>query len=129
MTQLRDGTAGSQPENEAVRSASETGTLVGGAAPGSSLREVPPGVSGVHRIRVARVARALTTVGALDDEVAEQILADFELAAFRNKPSARFTDAARSRAGTRAADRCARGRGTEAAPPARPRRRQLRYRR
>jgi len=40
-----------------------------------------------------------------------------------------FTDAARSRAGTRAAGSRARGLGTEAAPPARPRRRLLRYRR
>ena len=40
-----------------------------------------------------------------------------------------FTDAARSRAGAWAAGRCARGPGTEAAPPARPRCRQLRNRR
>jgi DNA-directed RNA polymerase specialized sigma24 family protein len=170
MTRLWDGTARSQPEDVAVRSASVTGTLAGGAAgpdalmasrggssadravtelyamqyrslvrlaallvrdvqtaeevvqdsfaamhggwqqlrdadadaalafmrqavvnrsrsvlrhrpvPGSSLRQVPPGVSGEHRARVARVARALIAVGALDGEVAEQILVDFELA-------------------------------------------------
>jgi len=33
-----------------------------------------------HRVRVARVAQALTAVGALDGEVADQILEDFELA-------------------------------------------------
>jgi hypothetical protein len=80
MTRLRDGAAGSQPDDAAVRSASVTGTVAGGAAPGSSLRQVPPGVPDERRARVARVARALTAVAALDDEVAAQILADFELA-------------------------------------------------
>jgi hypothetical protein len=35
---------------------------------------------GEHRARVGRVAQLLTAVGALDDEVADQILADFDLA-------------------------------------------------
>ena len=48
---------------------------------GSNLQQVPPGASGgEHRARVLRVAQALTAVGALDDEVADQILEDFELA-------------------------------------------------
>ena len=36
-------------------------------------------VPGLQRTRVARVARVLTAMGALDDEVADQILEDFEL--------------------------------------------------
>jgi hypothetical protein len=35
---------------------------------------------GERRARVGRVAQLLTAVGALDDEVAERILADFDLA-------------------------------------------------
>jgi hypothetical protein len=80
MTRLRDGAARNQPDDAAVRSASVTGTVAGGAAPGSSLRQVPPGVPDERRARVARVARVLTVVAALDDEVAAEILADFELA-------------------------------------------------
>jgi hypothetical protein len=51
-----------------------------GAVPGSGPQQVLPGVSGEQLARVARVARVLTAVGALDDEVAGQILGDFELA-------------------------------------------------
>jgi hypothetical protein len=51
-----------------------------GAVPGSGPQQVLPGVSGEQLTRVARVARVLTAVGALDDEVAGQILGDFELA-------------------------------------------------
>jgi Sigma-70 region 2 len=50
------------------------------AGPGSSPRQVLPGRSGEHLARVVRVTRILVAVGAVDDEVAGQILGDFELA-------------------------------------------------
>jgi DNA-directed RNA polymerase specialized sigma24 family protein len=50
------------------------------AVPGSGPQQVLPGVCGGHLDRVARVAQVLTAVGALDEEVADQILGDLELA-------------------------------------------------
>jgi DNA-directed RNA polymerase specialized sigma24 family protein len=47
--------------------------------PGSGLRHVLSGGSGEHLARVARVAQVLTAVGALDEEVADQILGELEL--------------------------------------------------
>ena len=83
-----------------------------GPVPGSSPQQVRAGGSGGHPVRVARaaqlltavnrraqyhvlrvirVAQVLTSVGALDDRVADQILADFELAmAIRQAASPRW---------------------------------------
>jgi DNA-directed RNA polymerase specialized sigma24 family protein len=77
--QLRDADAALAFLRQAVVNRSRS-VLRHRPVPGSSLRQLPPGVSGEHRARVARVARALIAVGALDGEVAEQILVDFELA-------------------------------------------------
>ena len=43
---------------------------------------------GERRIRVDRVAQLLTAMGALDDEVADRILADFDLALVARQPDA-----------------------------------------
>jgi hypothetical protein len=48
---------------------------------GGNLQQLLPGVPGAVRpARVSRVARVLTVVGAFGDEVADQIMEDFELA-------------------------------------------------
>jgi hypothetical protein len=77
---LRDGDAALAYLRQAVVNRSRS-VLRHRSVPGSNLQQVPPGVfRGEHQARVLRVARALTAVGALDDEIAEQILGDFELA-------------------------------------------------
>jgi Sigma-70 region 2 len=53
---------------------------------GSSPWQVLPGGSGEQLARVARVARILAAVGAVDDEVAGQVLGDFELALAARQP-------------------------------------------
>jgi hypothetical protein len=44
---------------------------------------------GERRIRVGRVAQLLRAIGALDDEVADRILADFDLALVARQADAR----------------------------------------
>ena len=44
---------------------------------------------GARRIRVGRVAQLLTVIGALDDQVADRILADFHLALVVRQADAR----------------------------------------
>ena len=49
----------------------------------------PASAWGERRIRVGRVADLLTAIGALDDEVADQIMADFDLALAARQADAR----------------------------------------
>jgi hypothetical protein len=84
-----DGSSWDPPEDGAVRPAGGSGTRGGRAAgpagrhravPGSGPQQALPGWPAGSAARVARVAWALTAVGALDGEVAGQVLEDFELA-------------------------------------------------